>query len=82
MATGFPAEVNKGYLITADDMNANLSVLLNVNGTVPMTGDLNCNNLYGIINVGKIKLNSNMYGTSLPNASEGSAGDVFFLLET
>ena len=82
MATGFQAEVSQGNLMTAESMNSVLSVLLNVDGTVPMTGDLKCGTSSGVINIHKLNLASNMFGTSLPSASSGSAGDVFFLLET
>ena len=82
MATGFSAEVTKGELLTADNMNSVLSVLLNVDGTVPMTGHLNCGTSSGVINIHKLNLASNMFGTSLPSAGDGELGDVFFLLET
>lgn len=73
MTTG----IKSGNIIKATDTN----IFLKVDGTTPMTENLNCNNLYGIINVGKIQLNSNMYGKNLPDDADGSKGDVFFLLE-
>lgn len=82
MATSFSAEVSKNTIVSADEINSVLSVLLNVDGSVPMTGDLNCGTSSGVINIHKLNLASNMYGTSLPLASDGRAGDVFFLLET
>lgn len=82
MATGVSAEVPKNTIVSADEMNATLSVLLNIDGSVPMTGDLNCGTSSGVINIHKLNLASNMFGTSLPNAGDGELGDVFFLLES
>jgi hypothetical protein len=82
MATGFSAGVTKNEIVSADKMNSILRVLLNVDGTVPMTGHLNCGTSSGVINIHKLNLASNMFGTSLPNAGDGELGDVFFLLET
>lgn len=82
MATGFPAEVTKGDVLTAESMNSILSVLLNVDGTVPMTGHLNCGTASGVINIHKLNLASNMFGNNLPNDGDGEYGDVFFLVES
>ena len=82
MATGFSAEVAQGEILTADNMNSILRVLLNVDGTVPMTGHLDCGTSSGVINIHKLNLASNMFGNTLPNAGDGELGDVFFLLET
>lgn len=65
-------EIKSGNIIKATDTDIFLKN--------PMTKNLNCDD-FGIINIGKIQLNSNMYGKNLPNDADGSKGDVFFLLE-